>query len=157
MQGHPSRSGDANVMNPIDRLIELAIFSSRWLVVPFLLGRIAGLAALLATFMDRQAPSAHTAIGVRIVKQLPAGRAEAPRFRRQRWCHRPASCGRRLFTPSTNPQGGCRCGLTGRSCRGLARMTLDILRQSDACRQVVRYRKEVPSGQSRSLAAVYDP
>jgi uncharacterized protein (TIGR00645 family) len=42
-------------MNPIARLIELAIFSSRWLVVPFLLGLIAGLAVLLAAFMVRLA------------------------------------------------------------------------------------------------------
>jgi len=42
-------------MNPIARLIELAIFSSRWLVVPFLLGLIAGLAILLAAFMVRLA------------------------------------------------------------------------------------------------------
>jgi uncharacterized protein (TIGR00645 family) len=38
-------------MNPIIRLIEFVIFSSRWLVVPFLLGLVAGLAALLFKFV----------------------------------------------------------------------------------------------------------
>jgi uncharacterized protein (TIGR00645 family) len=37
-------------MNQIARLIELIAFSSRWLVVPFLFGLIAGLAALIFKF-----------------------------------------------------------------------------------------------------------
>jgi len=38
-------------MNRIERGIELIIFSSRWLAVPFLLGLVVGLAALLYTFI----------------------------------------------------------------------------------------------------------
>ena len=38
-------------MNHIARWIELVVFSSRWLVVPFLLGLIVGLAALIVKFV----------------------------------------------------------------------------------------------------------
>src|SRR5258708_25671331 len=37
-------------MNPIARWIERIVFSSRWLVVPFLFGLIVGLAALIFKF-----------------------------------------------------------------------------------------------------------
>src|SRR5215467_6092403 len=37
-------------MNQIGRIVELIVFSSRWLVVAFLLGLIAGLAALIFKF-----------------------------------------------------------------------------------------------------------
>jgi uncharacterized protein (TIGR00645 family) len=37
-------------MNRIGRAIEIAVFQSRWLVVPFLLGLILGLGALAYTF-----------------------------------------------------------------------------------------------------------
>jgi len=37
-------------MNQIGRIVELIVFSSRWLVVPFLFGLIAGLAALIFKF-----------------------------------------------------------------------------------------------------------
>jgi uncharacterized protein (TIGR00645 family) len=49
------RSGVANIMYPITRFVELAIFSSRWIVVPFLLGLVAGLVVLLAKFIVRLA------------------------------------------------------------------------------------------------------
>ncbi len=42
-------------MNWILRAFEAIIFNSRWLVVPFLLGMIAGLAALLYTFVIKLA------------------------------------------------------------------------------------------------------
>ena len=38
-------------MNPIKRGIEAIVFTSRWLLAPFLLGLIVGLAALLAKFI----------------------------------------------------------------------------------------------------------
>ena len=37
-------------MRQIARIVELIVFSSRWLVVPFLFGLIAGLAALIFKF-----------------------------------------------------------------------------------------------------------
>ena len=37
-------------MNQIGRIVELIVFSSRWLVVPFLLGLIVGLATLIFKF-----------------------------------------------------------------------------------------------------------
>ena len=42
-------------MNWILRALEVIIFNSRWLVVPFLLGMIVGLAALLYTFVIKLA------------------------------------------------------------------------------------------------------
>jgi uncharacterized protein (TIGR00645 family) len=42
-------------MNWILRALEVVIFSSRWLVMPFLLGMIVGLAALLYTFVIKLA------------------------------------------------------------------------------------------------------
>ena len=42
-------------MNWILRAFEFIIFNSRWLVVPFLLGMIVGLAALLYTFVIKLA------------------------------------------------------------------------------------------------------
>ena len=38
-------------MNQIKRGIEVIVFTSRWLLAPFLLGLIVGLAALLAKFI----------------------------------------------------------------------------------------------------------
>ena len=40
---------------PIERLIERVIFGSRWLLAPFYLGLILGIAALLAKFVQRLA------------------------------------------------------------------------------------------------------
>lgn len=42
-------------MNSILRAIELIVFNSRWLLAPFLLGMIVGLAALLYTFIIKLA------------------------------------------------------------------------------------------------------
>jgi uncharacterized protein (TIGR00645 family) len=42
-------------MNRIERSIEAIIFNSRWLVAPFLLGLIVGLAALVYKFIAKLA------------------------------------------------------------------------------------------------------
>jgi uncharacterized protein (TIGR00645 family) len=42
-------------MNSILRTVELIIFNSRWLLAPFLLGMIIGLAALAYTFIAKLA------------------------------------------------------------------------------------------------------
>src|SRR5262245_58179411 len=52
-EGREGRSrliGSRSQMSPIARWIERIVFSSRWLVVPFLLGLIVGLAALIFKF-----------------------------------------------------------------------------------------------------------
>jgi uncharacterized protein (TIGR00645 family) len=60
-------------MNRIERAIEAIVFNSRWLVAPFLLGLIVGLAALLYAFVVklgefvlhvRGAPEAEIIVGV---------------------------------------------------------------------------------------------
>jgi uncharacterized protein (TIGR00645 family) len=50
-------------MNRIERAVETIIYNSRWLVVPFLLGLIAGLVALVYKFIIKLAE---------FVMQIPA-------------------------------------------------------------------------------------